>query len=160
MIRKASKYDLEDLVQLSKIVKRDMQMNGIHQWGEDYPSYTHFENDFLYHGLFVYESDGFVIASISALPENDPSYQELTWSGTNAMVIHRLMVHPFYMNQQVASQLMQYVIDLAIEKGKDSIKIDTHPDNYRMQKFILKWGFVEIGYLSSINRIAYEKQIK
>jgi RimJ/RimL family protein N-acetyltransferase len=42
------------------------------------------------------------------------------------------------------------------ETGLGSIKIDTHPDNYKMKAFLHKQGFVPIGYLAIIHRDAYE----
>jgi RimJ/RimL family protein N-acetyltransferase len=51
------------------------------------------------------------------------------------------------------------MFEKAIELTKNnylSLKVDTHPDNHKMQSLILKMGFQYKGYIESINRLAYE----
>jgi ribosomal protein S18 acetylase RimI-like enzyme len=49
--------------------------------------------------------------------------------------------------------------ELTKKNGLTSIKVDTHKENYKMNGFLKKFGYVEMGYLPSINRIAFEKMI-
>ncbi len=156
MILKATKEDLQEIASLARIITKDIHDQGIDQWSETYPLYEHFEKDLNATGLYVFKSHGKVIASISILPENDPFYTELTWLMQKSLVVHRLMVDPNYMRQHIASLLMDFARLKAINEGYESIKVDTHPDNIRMQKLILSCGYKEIGYMTRMNRIGYE----
>ncbi|OQX93396.1 MAG: hypothetical protein B6I17_02910 [Tenericutes bacterium 4572_104] len=120
------------------------------------PSIDYFKKDYKDKGLYVYLIDGEIVASISILPENESAYKELTWLKDNSLVIHRLLVNPDYQNRGIAKELFQFAINKAKKENYQSIKIDTHPDNFKMQKLILKFDFKKIGYLSKINRLAYE----
>ncbi len=120
------------------------------------PSIDYFESDYKDKGLYVYLIDGEIVASISILPENEVAYKELTWLKDNSLVIHRLLVHPDYQNRGIAKELFEFAIKKGKKENYQSIKIDTHPDNFKMQKLIIKFDFKKIGYLSKINRLAYE----
>jgi ribosomal protein S18 acetylase RimI-like enzyme len=156
LIRDAKKDDLLSLEILADQVRKNMSQEGLKQWIGNYPNYQHFEKDLLDKGLFVYELSGEVAASISLLPENDLPYQEIKWESKHALVIHRIMVNPKYQHQGIAKQLINYALDKAKSEGYDAIKIDTHPNNLKMQKMLEGFNFIYKGYLESINRLAYE----
>lgn len=160
MVAKAKAEDLNQVAQLARIIHRNMVEIGIHQWSDYYPLLEHFERDLSMNGLFIFKSNDQVIASITILPENDPLYSELTWLCKKSLVIHRLMVHPDFMKQKIGSMMMDFTRLKAIDEGYESIKVDTHPDNFRMQKLILSCGYQEIGYMTRMNRIGYELVLK
>ena len=156
MIVLAKKQDLDTIANLAQQTRNHMSSLGLQQWVGDYPNYSHFLVDYEKKGLYVYKSENNIIASISILPENDEAYKEITWLKSNSMVIHRVVVNPLYQKMGIGIQLFQFAKELAKENHCESIKVDTHPDNNRMQGLIKKAGFVEVGYLSGINRLAYE----
>lgn len=144
---------------LAGIVRENMLKDGLNQWTGNYPNYEYFYRDCLKNGLFVYVIDGEIVASITVLPENDPPYKEVSWDSDNALVIHRIIVSPFFQRQGIAKKLFEFVIAKGKQEGFEAIKIDTHPDNIKMQKLLATFNFVYRGYLSSINRYAYERII-
>ncbi len=156
MIELAKLKDLDTLVKIASYTRNDMIRHGLNQWLGNYPSIDYFKKDYKDKGLYVYLIDGEIVASISILPENESAYKELTWLKDNSLVIHRLLVNPDYQNRGIAKELFQFAINKAKKENYQSIKIDTHPDNFKMQKLILKFDFKKIGYLSKINRLAYE----
>lgn len=156
MIRKANKDDLIPLSCFARIVARDLHQNGIEQWSETYPDYPDFEKDLKREALFVIENDFGVIGSITVLPENDPYYRLLAWKVRKALVIHRLMILPAFRREKQGSSLFEFAIEYGKINGYDGIKVDTHPDNFRMQALIKKMGFKEVGYMPGFNRIGYE----
>ena len=160
LIRKASEQDLVSIDYLAKIVREDMLKNGLMQWTGNYPSYEYFYQDCLKEGLFVYVLDGKIVASVTVLPENDPPYKEVKWESDKALVIHRIIVSPFYQRQGIARRLFEFDIAKGKLEGYEAIKIDTHPDNIKMQKLLATFNFVYRGYLSSINRYAYERLLQ
>lgn len=156
MIIKANREHIEQLSLLAKKTREHMLSLGLQQWLGEYPNSAHFLSDYHKDGLYIYQSEEHIIASMSILPEDDEAYKEIQWLKQNSMVIHRVVVDPHYQKMGIGVLLFQYAIDLAKKLGYDSIKVDTHPDNFRMQGLIKKVGFVEVGYLSGINRLAYE----
>jgi GNAT superfamily N-acetyltransferase len=161
MITKASIRDLESIDRLTMMIIHDMKNSLIPQWNFPYPRYKVFMKDWMLGGLYVEKNGHHIDGSITLLKENDPPYKELdTWQGSNSLVIHRFMVDPLKRKQGIASKLLNYAYKLAIQEGYDSIKIDTHAKNYKMRSFLNKHGFLEKGYLASIDRIAYEKVLE
>ncbi|MDD3864823.1 MAG: GNAT family N-acetyltransferase [Candidatus Izemoplasmatales bacterium] len=156
MIRKAQKKDIDGLENMAKLVTNDLHQRGIDQWSNIYPTRHHFESDLEKNGLYVYETNGNVIGSISILDVDDDSYQTIAWCCSHSQVIHRMMVDPHHLGEGVGSGLLRHAIDLIFQKGFDSIKVDTHPDNVRMKKILLAFGFQTRGYLVAINRDAFE----
>lgn len=156
MIEKAKQSDIEEITSLAVKTRMHMLGMGLSQWVGDYPNRSYFLNDCSKDGLYVSRENNKIVASISLLPENDEAYKELVWIKDNSMVIHRILVNPEAQKKGIGKALFSFSIDLARKLGYDSLKVDTHPDNYRMQGLIKKMGFKYIGYLSSINRLAYE----
>ncbi len=156
MIDLAKIFDLDEIVILAKKVRENMQLNGLMQWVDDYPGYQHFLNDLNRKGLYIFKDDNRIVASMSLLEENDPPYNEVDWESDQAMVIHRIFVDPSYQKKGIAKKLFQFAIDLAKISGFNAIKIDTHPDNVKMQTLLRSMNFIYRGYFSSINRFAYE----
>lgn len=159
MIRKALEADLKAIEQLAIKTRKHMQDNGLKQWPGDYPNLENFEADLKKQGLYVYEDNNIIKASITILPENDPPYKEIRWYSDHALVIHRLVVDPDYQLQGIGQKMFEKAIELTKESYQ-SLKVDTHPDNTKMQKLILKMKFQYMGYLASINRLAYEWNLK
>jgi len=60
------------------------------------------------------------------------------------------------MRQKLGMKFFDYAIQKAKNEGYLSIKVDTHPDNFRMQNLIKTMGFVEIGFMIQMHRIGYE----
>lgn len=133
-----------------------MLANGLQQWVGDYPNEEHFLKDYLNNGLFLYIVKDKIAASISILPENDAAYKEIEWLKYHSLVIHRVLVDPEMQHSGIGMELFNYAIRMGLDGGYESIKVDTHPDNDKMQRLIAKAGFVPVGYLSGINRLAYE----
>ncbi|MBI9008611.1 MAG: GNAT family N-acetyltransferase [Tenericutes bacterium] len=159
MIELAKKEDIEEISLLAKKTRTHMLEMGLFQWIGDYPNQAHFLTDYNNLGLYIYKEDSKIIASITVLEENEEAYKEIVWKKNHSLVIHRMIVDPEFQKQGIAKQMFGYAIELGKRLNYESIKIDTHPDNYRMQALIKKMGFEDIGYLSGINRLAYERCI-
>ena len=72
------------------------------------------------------------------------------------MVIHRVLVDPTVQKKGIAKQLLDFAKVQAMRQGFESIKIDTHLENYKMRNFLQKNGFIEGDYIEVMDRIAYE----
>lgn len=158
MIVLAKRENLEEIDQLAVLTIQDMMKASIPQWTMEYPRKNHYIEDLENNALYIYKLDGKVIGAMTLLEENDPPYKTITnWLTNKSMVIHRVIVDPKYRNQKVAQKLFNFAYELSGERNFKSIKIDTHLENYKMRRFLIKNKFQEIGYLKVIDRVAYEK---
>ncbi|QVK20172.1 GNAT family N-acetyltransferase [Mycoplasmatota bacterium] len=156
MIRLAKKEDLNRIDELAVSVINTMKEQNIPQWNLSYPRKEHYEKDIKNGTLFVYEDD-IILGVIAIAEQNDLPYEELSnWTDEFSIVIHRILVEPGLRRKGIARKLFNYAIDLSIEKGFTSIKIDTHAENYIMLNLLKKMGFEKVGYLKSIDRVAFE----
>lgn len=163
MIRLATIADLDHVDALAVRVIEHMATANIPQWTLVYPRRQHYAVDVQRNALFVYEQDDQIVGAFTILPEQDPPYETISgWLTAHgeSLVIHRAIVDPNLQRSGVASELMNHAFDLARQGGYQSIKIDTHHDNYKMRNFLDKHGFQHIGYLAVINREAYERLLE
>ena len=161
MITLAKLSDLDEIDQLSVLVIEDMKNSSIPQWTLSYPRKEHFKNDILQDALIIVKDESMILGCMAILEENDPPYKTInSWIGENSIVLHRILVHPTVRNKGVAKQMIDYSINYGKKHKYDSIKIDTHLENYKMRAFLQKNGFVEGDYIEVMNRIAYEKMLE
>ena len=73
-----------------------------------------------------------------------------------SIVIHRVLVHPLYRKKGIAQILLNFAKEFGKMNKYESIKIDTHLENYKMSRFLEKNGFIKLEYLECIDRMAYE----
>lgn len=159
LIRAAIINDLEVIASLAKIVRSDMVSKGLNQWVGDYPNIDNFRSDLDKGGLFVLVEADKIVGSCSILKENDIAYKEVVWNGKSALVIHRILIDPAYQGKGFGKEMVNFAYKKVLNEGYDSLKIDTHPDNIKMQKMLKGLSFEFRGYLASINRLAYEKLV-
>jgi ribosomal protein S18 acetylase RimI-like enzyme len=160
MIRKGTIDDLVRLDALARTVANGLHADGIEQWSDQYPAKKDFADDIGKQGLWVEEENGTVVGSLSLLPDCDEVYRILTWPPGDAWVIHRIMVDPAYRRRGIGTRLMEHAIHQTKAAGLTGIKVDTHPDNRRMQAFLESFGFFKVGYLPPIHRVAYFLRVK
>lgn len=158
MIRKATKDDIAVVAGLARKVAADLHRLGIDQWSDTYPLASHFEKDLERGGLYVFEQGGAVLGACAILPEADPPYRTIPFAQGEAIVLHRVMVEPTAMRGGIGKAMFAFADDLARANNVPWIRVDTHPDNFRMRAFLTKEGFREVGYMPSIHRIGYEKR--
>ncbi len=156
MITQANAGDVPAVAKLAIKTRQHMQSIGLQQWPGNYPDQNRFQDDYEQNALFLYLEDDKILGSISLLPDHETAYREIQWLKDHSLVIHRLIVDPDCQRQGIGQMLFAFAMSKAKEDGYASIKVDTHPDNVRMQALIKKMGFIDVGYLSGINRLAYE----
>lgn len=156
MIELAKRHELETINKLAKITRKNMLKEGLKQWVGDYPNLTTFINDYNNSSLYIYKEDDIIMASITILEENEEAYREIEWLKKHSMVIHRIIVDPSIQKKGLGTELFEFAINLSRINNYDSLKVDTHQDNLKMQGLIKKMNFKYIGYLKGIERLAYE----
>lgn len=158
MISLATLKELEEIDELAVRVITNMTLLKIPQWTLSYPRSKHYFRDVIDGSLYIYKEDQKILGVMTVLPDDEPTYKTITgWLRNNSLVIHRMLVDPSIQKKGIAQKLLNFAITKGIKEHYHSIKIDTHLENYKMRNFLGKNDFQEIGYLSCINRQAYEK---
>lgn len=159
VIRKATLNDLTSIDALSLEVINAMHKNNIHQWNLEYPRMPHFKRDIENDALFVYHYEGDIVGVMAIYEENEAPYKVIQWIKQKSIVIHRVLIKPSLQGKGIGSSLLRFAFKYASDNQYDSVKIDTYPANHLMRTLLKNHQFHELGYIKSINRIAYERVI-
>ncbi len=139
-IEKGLLSDLDDLFQIYKNSKTELEKNGIYQWTDNYPTRSIIQNDLRKDVLYVLKNDREVIGAINLSEEQEDEYQSINWQFDNSkvLVIHRLVVEPKHQRKGYARILMNFTENFAKENSYTSIRLDAYSKNERVLKFYKK----------------------
>ena len=168
-IYKAKKEDINEIVDIYHLAVDHMyNENNTNQWQKN--------NDKFIPSIFKYIDDGNfyvvkenaeIIGFFAMIFGIDKSYNDIRngkWVNEDSYVtIHKMASK--YFKKGIASFILDYVVNKAIENKVYNIRIDTHKDNISMNSFLLKNNFINCGIISftcdfndlSTHRIAYLK---
>lgn len=164
IIRKAEKKELEEILTIYKEAREYMALNGNrNQWGDNYPQKELIEEDIASGKCYIAVDEKICGVFYFAI-ETDPMYnviEEGQWLNDDTYaVVHRIAVSMNTHNKGIAGKSIDYAQLICKEKGIFNLKMDTHRDNYPMQQFLEKKGFLKCGIVyveDGTERIAYQK---
>ena len=163
--RKANILDTSAVTAIYDGARKIMKESGIPQWQEGVPGRESFITDVQNGVSYVLEDDGKVIATVQII-EHEPYYDGITdgcWTEGNALVAHRVAVSNENRKKGVGSLILQHAEEIAIQRGKKAVRLDTHELNYRMRGMLEKNGYKAVGTVRMPDgspRVAYEKLLK
>lgn len=142
-----------------------MRATGNLQWDETYPNEEVFGEDIALGQLWIAEIDG-ALAGVAAITTNqEPEYAQVGWDiEEQAIVVHRLAVHPDFRGAGVARALMEKAEDVAQERGIHVLRVDTNTQNEATQRLFPKLGYVlsgeiGLGFRPGLRFFCYEKRL-
>ena len=164
IIRKAEKKELEEILNVYQEAREYMALNGNKdQWGDNYPPRSLIEED-ISTGKCYIAHDEKVCGVFYFAIENDPMYDVIKdgrWLNENVYaVVHRIAVSKNTHNKGIASQCIDYAVEVCRDMNICDLRMDTHRDNLPMQRFLEKKGFVKCGVVfmeDGNERLAYHK---
>ena len=124
-----------------------MIANGIDQWDESYPNTEVIMEDLIAQTYFVAIENDIIIAGINIDQNQDDTYLAIDWEDkkTQFLVVHRLAVKVEFWNDGIGKSLMLFTENLVIEKGLNSIRLDTYSGNPKAMEFYRRLGYSELG---------------
>ena len=144
MIREATEKDLEEIINITHTIIKDMKKECNPQWHEGYPTKEDFRIDLNNDSLYVYENKK-VIGFAAILEDDGTDYDEVKVSkNEKAYVVHRLGVDKNYRGQGIAYQFMKYAEDLAKKNNVYLMKADTEIKNVPMNGLLKKLGYQKL----------------
>lgn len=165
MIRIAKKSDIGRIEEIIALAKASLRKDGVDQWQKSNPDKKLIEVQIEKKAGYVYEMDGEVYAYAFLSEKVEPTYKrfENDFEGSTYLVIHTFMVDSASNIKGLGTKFMEDIVSMAENLGKDSLRIDTHEDNFRMRGLLDKFCFRKLGRVlvdeDGIlkDRICYEK---
>ena len=164
IFRKASKNDIYDIEKLIEFSRTSLKNDGVDQWQKTNPNLDLINRQIDEDCAYVLDLDGRAFAYAYLSKNEEPTYKvwEDKFEGDKYFVIHTLMVDGGGVVKKAGSKFMEAIIDFSKKNQKDSLRIDTHKDNFRMRGLLKKYNFKEIGIIQidedglPKDRICYE----
>jgi ribosomal protein S18 acetylase RimI-like enzyme len=145
-IRLASPDDLDTALDVVRAATRHMDSRGIHQWDEIYPDGLTLSEDIRKGHMWVMEVDGQIAGLISIDNEQPTEYRNVSWRyHGQAVVIHRLTIHPGHQRQGLASRMMEFAEDIAEKHGCAAIRLDAYTQNPAATALYERLGYEKAG---------------
>lgn len=162
MVRYSNLNDVDSILELFQQAKDYLKNRKIDQWQNGYPNRNVILEDIKDNDSYVLEEKRVIGTMCFHLGmDEDYNYIEGSWNSDQPYgVIHRLVIDESLKGQRKADELLQFAINKAKSKGILSLRVDTHPMNLSMQRFLERNGFEKCGiiYIHHTDlRFAYEK---
>ncbi|MDO5047670.1 MAG: GNAT family N-acetyltransferase [Anaerococcus sp.] len=141
-IRRANVNDLASILKILQGAKKSLRLDGVDQWQKSNPDENLIRGQISERrGLVLVEGEK--LLAYAALSKYEITYKvhEDKFLGSNYFVIHTFMVG----RPGLGKVFMKELIGFAKALGMDSLRIDTHMDNFRMRRLLDKFSFVYIG---------------
>ncbi len=150
-IKKATKADLNRIMEIVDQARAYFKANNIPQWQGDYPSRINFESDIEGDRLYVAENEGKVLGVYCFDLRGDENYNEI-YEGSFRLdekygAIHRVAVSSDAKGQGIGGCMVAHASALTREAGLRYLRGDTHRKNLSMQKMLTKNGFTKCGII-------------
>ncbi|GIN57890.1 N-acetyltransferase [Lederbergia ruris] len=164
--RKTTEEDIDQIMDIIKQAQQYFKESHIDQWQDNYPNVQTIKNDMQHGYSYVLVKDRQIVATAAISFDGEKTYNQIydgKWlSDEQYAVIHRLAVAPQHKGLGISSEVLKNVEKMCVDRGVNSIKIDTHDQNSSMQKLLQKNNFTYCGVIylgNGSKRIAFEKLI-
>lgn len=171
-LRKAKIEELDLVCDIIEDGKQQLADAGIDQWQDNYPNRETIQADIDLGRATIFNSDDHETLGVAAVVQApDDSYDTLIgdWlKDTDKYVtVHRVAIFSHHQGKGYASKLFRELFTYIAEHHPEaeSIRIDTHRDNTKMQHLIEKFGFQKVGRIVGVYQptdecYVYEKLLK
>ena len=169
LFRKTTNSDIASLMPIFEEARKTIAALGIDQWQNGYPSEEVILADVEKDQSYLCEIDGRVCGTFAMLTDGEPTYDKIYgghWltgdDSRDYIAIHRVAISVSSRGSGLSGKIIGYAADFAKEKGRKSLRIDTHRGNAVMRRMLEKNGFSYCGIIYLENgdeRVAYEKTV-
>ncbi|GEO75305.1 acetyltransferase [Levilactobacillus namurensis DSM 19117] len=171
-LRKAKPDELELVLDIIEDGKKQLADAGIDQWQNDYPNRETIMDDINAGRAVIYNSDDHEtlgVASVVQAPDHSYDTLDGGWlvNTDHYVAVHRVAIFSHHQGKGYASKLFQDLFAYIAKNHPESqsIRIDTHQDNAKMQHLIVKNGFTKVGAINGVYQpddacFVYEKDLR
>lgn len=165
-MRKAEIKDINKIVNIIEDAKYGLKADGIDQWQIGSMNENFLKGQIESGKAYLYE-EGEILAYGFLSDEKEAAYKvwEKDFEGDRPLTIHTFAVDSKMKKRGIALKFFIDIIKFAEENHFDSLRIDTHEDNFKMRGLINKLGFKKIGEIyideegTKKPRICYERYL-
>lgn len=150
-LKKADKNDLPVILSIVEDGIISLKKQGLPQWQNGYgPQENQLLADIEKQESYLLMVDGEIYGTAALVSGVDDVYTAIKdgqWSGNDSEYrsIHRFALAAKATGKGFAKRFLRLLAESAQESGCNDIRIDTHPENIKMQKAILGAGFTYRG---------------
>lgn len=162
--RKSRIEDIPEMMEIVRQAQEYFKSKDIDQWQDGYPNEDNLRGDIESDESYVMLLDGKIVATTAISFRGESTYDKIydgKWlSDGKYGVVHRVAVSNEYKGRGLSHEIMKFSEDMCKKLGYNSIKIDTHKDNFVMRGLLEKNGFEYCGVIlleDGAERVAYEK---
>ena len=137
----------KDVLNLYKTVTKHLRSNQNDQWDLFYPNLFVIQDDITNQNIYGIIDNHVIIGTVVLDELQSKKYEQIDWydKNGNPVCIHRLAVRPNYQGRGIGKLLIDYVEQLAIQKGYTSIRLDVYSTNDEAVGLYTKYGYVKRG---------------
>lgn len=167
--RLAKEADISQMMVMVDQAKEAFKAGGIDQWQKGEPNARGLSEGIHTGQVHVLEDRGRVVAMITLVQGDDPSYEHIdgAWLDHSPYTaLHRVCVSRELKGRGLAGRLLKESEALCLARGYHSVRVDTHPDNLSMQRALAKGGYTACGTLRLVGgseegdlRLGFQKLI-
>ena len=165
-LRHTQATELDQVMKIIHDAQKQLLRENINQWQDGQPSVEQVKQDIQNNISYVLISHQQIAGTAALLKEPEPTYQEIIdgcWLDNNSpyATIHRFALADDFKGHSLSSILISCLLTVGYQLNFANFRIDTHPDNQRMQHLIQKNGFTYQGKIRLNDpqhsfRLAYE----
>lgn len=150
--RRATAMDLESIWRIFSTAIRRLGEAGIDQWQHGYPNRDVIREDIHRGRGWVIEEHDHLVAYGAVIVDGEPAYEQIEegrWLSESAdyLVVHRLCVDEGVLGMGYGLRFMEEVEEQMRDRF-GSFRVDTHPDNRIMHRFLSRLGFTRCGLIT------------
>ena len=160
-MRIAEIKDLDEIMIIINDGKKALKKDGIDQWQNGLPDRGGILENILTGESFVYEENGEILSFAYLKKAYEKDYREIEKDfekHKSFITIHRLSVRESAKKKGVARKFFDEIIGYGKNLKIEAIRIDTHPDNFKMQNLIRKFSFEKVGICTVDDKIRRSKR--
>lgn len=161
-LRLVKASELDQAMAIINNAKQHLAEQGVDQWQNGYPDKDHIRADIANKAAYFVTDGVALLGYVCADFSGEPAYEKLqgAWQTSDRyVVIHRLAFSEKARGRGLSSTVFQLVEKLALANGVADLRVDTGPENYKMQHIIEKNGFSYRGriWFDGGEKVAYDK---
>lgn len=162
ILERAKPEDFDVCMRILREGREFQREQGFIQWDNDYPTNELIAGDIQAQKGYVLKADREIAGYMYIDFDGEPAYDHIkgAWRSEEPyMVVHRMAYDKKFRGQGLTVVVFSMIDKMCTEQGFHSIRVDTHPDNKRMQHVFEKNGFVRCGliYFQDGDKVAYDK---
>lgn len=156
MFRKATVSDIDAITLLYDAIHTEEEHGRTSTgWKRGiYPTRTTAEAAVKLGEMFVFESDGNILAAAKINQTQEKEYATINWKKTSpdnkVMVIHTLVVSPEHKGKGIGTAFVKFYESYAVEHGCDCLRMDTNENNSTARALYKKLGYTETGVIPTV----------